>query len=52
MNFLISFGICSILKLSKQVIVLSLLYKATESVPMDLYHEFMHDLLHTPHPIF
>ena len=37
MNFLISFEICSTPKLSKQVLLLPLTYKAIHRVSIDLY---------------
>ena len=37
MNFLITFGICSTLKLSKYVTFLAFTYKAIQSVPIDSY---------------
>ena len=43
MNALISFGICSTLKLSKYVTFLAFTYKAIQLVPIDLY---------MPHPLF
>ena len=36
-NFLVSFGVCPTLKLSKYVTLLSFIYKAIQWVPIDSY---------------
>ena len=53
MNFLIAFGICSVPKVSKYIMLLyrnyTLTYKTIQLVPLDLNSQ---DLLHMPHSLF